>query len=142
MVFESLCDVKKTKKGDQEGLEFYLKEILEKSKRSAFGDGSQVSRSSQKLKKSLSFSLSFFLSLSLSLSLFLSFFLSLSLSLSLSLPLSLSLSLFPLPLTCTRRNFKRLLIPLHLLRRRPCRPRRLPPCFRRLLDHPCCRYRL
>ena len=138
MVFESLCDVKKTKKGDQEGLEFYLKEILEKSKRSAFGDGSQVSRSSQKLKKSLSL----FLSLSPSLSFFLSFSLSLPFSLSLSLPLSLSLSLFPLPLTCTRRNFKRLLIPLHLLRRRPCRPRRLPPCFRRLLDHPCCRYRL
>ena len=136
--------MKKTKKGDQEGLEFYLKEILEKSKRSAFGDGSQVSRSSQKLKKSLSLflSLSFSLSLSPSLSFFLSFSLSLPFSLSLSLALSLSLSLFPLPLTCTRRNFKRLLIPLHLLRRRPCRPRRLPPCFRRLLDHPCCRYRL
>ena len=89
MVFESLCDVKKTKKGDQEGLEFYLKEILEKSKRSAFGDGSQVSRSSQKLKKSLSL----FLSLSPSLSFFLSFSLSLPFSLSLSTSLSLSFSL-------------------------------------------------
>ena len=39
--------MKKTKKGDQEGLEFYLKEILEKSKRSAFGDGSQVSRTKE-----------------------------------------------------------------------------------------------
>ena len=30
MVFESLCDVKKTKKGDQEGLEFYLKDDIGK----------------------------------------------------------------------------------------------------------------
>ena len=36
VVFESLCDVKKTKKGDQEGLEFYLKDDIGKIQKIGF----------------------------------------------------------------------------------------------------------